>query len=326
MDYTKLVITLLVLLLVSFIYQKINDSNQKSQEITDYDLVRSYLLDETTLEKVKKPVLWVHIEYTINARKWKDFYSRNSYDLNQPYMYHTIKSIVDKCSADFHICLIDDKSIQKLIPSWEIDLCKVANPLKSHLRTLAFAKILHKYGGILVPASFICFKSFKAIYDSVENNAIIVGEFISRNIINDKDNQSQIDKSQVYLNSRLMGAKQDSKMMAEYIKHLEYINSKNYTSSYDLLDLANTWLADKPDITSIPSKVIGTKDNDGNVITIDRLMSEKRLTLSSSNIGVYIPADELVKRNLYNWFVYLDKQDVLNANTLITYFLHHSRL
>ena len=84
MDYTKLVITLLVLLLVSFIYQKINDSNQKSQEITDYDLVRSYLLDETTLEKVKKPVLWVHIEYTINARKWKDFYSRNSYDLNQP--------------------------------------------------------------------------------------------------------------------------------------------------------------------------------------------------------------------------------------------------
>ena len=50
MDYTKLVITLLVLLLVSFIYKKINDSNQKSQEITDYDLVRSYLLDETTLE------------------------------------------------------------------------------------------------------------------------------------------------------------------------------------------------------------------------------------------------------------------------------------
>ena len=321
MDYTKLVISLALLLIVAFIYQKVNDTNKKSQETIDYDLVRSYLLDETTLGKVKKPLLWVHIEYTINARKWSNFYSRNSYDLNQPYLYHTIKSIVDKCGDDFHICLIDDKSIQKLIPSWEIDLCKVANPMKTHLRTLAFAKILHKYGGLLVPASFICFKSFKATYDSVNSDSIIVGEFISRTIINDKDNQSQIDKSQVYLNSRLMGAKRESNMMAEYIKHLEYINSKNYTSSYDLLDLANTWLAEQKNITLIPAKVIGVKDKDDNVMTIDRLMSAKYVELSSSNIGVYIPADELLKRNLYNWFVYLDKDAVLKANTLITYYL-----
>ena len=85
--------------------------------------------------------------------------------------------------------------------------------------------------------------------------------------------------------------------------------------------MANTWLANKPDITSIPAEVIGVKDNDGNVMTIDRLMSEKPVRLSSSNIGVYIPADELVKRNLYNWFVYLDKDDVLNANTLISKYL-----
>ena len=55
----------------------------------------------------------------MNARWWKSFGSRNTKCLNQPYQYLTIKSIVDKCGEHFNICLIDDKSFEKLIPRLE---------------------------------------------------------------------------------------------------------------------------------------------------------------------------------------------------------------
>ena len=37
---------------------------------------------------------------------------------NQAYQLLTIKSIVDKCSDDFNICIIDDNSFSKIIPQW----------------------------------------------------------------------------------------------------------------------------------------------------------------------------------------------------------------
>ena len=49
-----------------------------------------------------------------------DFHSRNTNNLNQPYLHLTIQSIIDHCSNDFHICLIDDDSFSKLIPEWDI--------------------------------------------------------------------------------------------------------------------------------------------------------------------------------------------------------------
>ena len=159
MNYNKLILSLILLFGIRYAYDKWNYSQEQDKNLVDYDIVRKYLLDEKTLGKVKKPILWIHISYSINARKWENFNSRNTYNLNQPYLYLTIKSIINHCGADFHICLIDDKAIQKLLPLWNINLQNKASPIREHLRGLALTKILYNYGGMLVPASFVCLNS-----------------------------------------------------------------------------------------------------------------------------------------------------------------------
>jgi hypothetical protein len=104
----------------------------KSQfvENDEYDLVRQYLLNDSPLYGYNKPKIWIHSKYEYNSRVWKSFQSRSSTDLNQPYIHMTIKSIVDHCGDDFHICLIDDETFSKLIPSWDIDLTTMAEPFR----------------------------------------------------------------------------------------------------------------------------------------------------------------------------------------------------
>ena len=65
------------------------------------------------MSSIKKPILWVHIDYKKNSRNWESFYSRSNNDINQDYLYLTIRSIIDNCGDDSHICLIDDNSFSK---------------------------------------------------------------------------------------------------------------------------------------------------------------------------------------------------------------------
>ena len=48
------------------------------------DMIRQYLLNDSPLYGMNRPKLWIHSSYGKNARQWKDFYSRNSPDLNPP--------------------------------------------------------------------------------------------------------------------------------------------------------------------------------------------------------------------------------------------------
>ena len=91
------------------------------KEADEYEMIKKYLLNDSPLYGFNKPKIWIHTKYELNARKWKDFQSRSSRDLNQPYIHLTIKSIINHCSNDFHICLIDDDTFRKLIPTWDID-------------------------------------------------------------------------------------------------------------------------------------------------------------------------------------------------------------
>jgi hypothetical protein len=125
------VVTGATILVASYFLNKYKQNFETNDE---YDLIKKYLLNESPLYGYNRPKLWIHTKYEINARKWKDFYSRNSTDLNQPYLHLTIKTIVNHCGDDFNICLIDDDTFSKLIPSWDVDLSTVAEPMRAHFR------------------------------------------------------------------------------------------------------------------------------------------------------------------------------------------------
>ena len=79
-------------------YKKYEDKLLLTEGDKDnHNMIRKYLLEDSEFDaseqKVKKPIMWIHIKYEYNARKWLSFGSRSSCELNQPYLYLTLKSI-----------------------------------------------------------------------------------------------------------------------------------------------------------------------------------------------------------------------------------------
>ena len=135
-----------------------NTYKQNFETNDEYELIKKYLLNDSPLYGHNRPKIWIHTEYKINSRKWKDFYSRNTTDLNQPYIHLTIQSIIDHCSNDFHICLIDDETFSKLIPEWDIKVSILAEPLKSVLREIALVKLEGIRKRLLLPIPVLIFE------------------------------------------------------------------------------------------------------------------------------------------------------------------------
>ena len=54
------------------------------EELNNNSLVEKYLLNDMT-ELGKKPIIWVHTDYEVNARAWSSFGSRNK-KLNKRYI------------------------------------------------------------------------------------------------------------------------------------------------------------------------------------------------------------------------------------------------
>ena len=110
-------------------------------------------------------------------------------EVNRPYLFLTIKSIVEKCAESFNICLINDDTFGKILPGWTIDMCDIAEPVKSRMRHLALARTLHYYGGMVVPPSLLCFDNLHTTYTnalSSNSGGAFVGEFVDRSITADE--------------------------------------------------------------------------------------------------------------------------------------------
>ena len=133
MNYSNLVISILLLFAVGYVYNKFQINVERDDKVHELNIIKKYLLntqDYFTIEQlssINKPIIWIHIEYDRNLRKWESFGSRSSDELNQDYLYLTLRSIINRCSNDFHIILIDDDSFNKLLEDWNVDLRKVGN-------------------------------------------------------------------------------------------------------------------------------------------------------------------------------------------------------
>ena len=111
--YKKRIETVLILGLGFLLYRCAKERIQDNDEHDQYDKVKKYFLNNTSLAKSKLPILWIHVPYEHNSRNWENFGSRKSEELNQPYLFLTIKSIINKCGKDFNICMLDDSAFLK---------------------------------------------------------------------------------------------------------------------------------------------------------------------------------------------------------------------
>ena len=308
-----LIICVICLVLLSMYRQKL----EKDGELDEVLLIKKYLYNESTLANSKKPLLWIHVNYDVNARWWPSFGTRNTTCLNQPYMYLTIKSIIDKCGDDFQIVIINDETFNKILPNWNVKINNLPDPLRSHLRELAYMKVLNAYGGMCIPPSFICFQSLLPIYTtSLQICDVFVGELTCRSVLN--------ENVTFFPSNQIIGTKKESAVLDNYIKYLEKQVSDDYTNEMEFTKTNDQWLYNQilqKNVIVLDGKLFGIKNNNNEIISIENLMSDNDCNISSGTLGIFIPADEILKRTKYQWFARLDTQQVLQSNTMIGRYL-----
>lgn len=313
MDFSKYITTVIMLLIVYNVYNIAKSYIADDESHQTYKNVNRYLVNEAVLCNNKLPILWIYMEYDKNSRWWENFYSRTSNDLNQPYLYLTIKSIIDRCGSHFNVCLIDDESLSDIIPDWNVNIEKTANPIKGNLRDLAQAYILKYYGGLFVPPSFLCTKNLSTMYhDSVFDEKVLVGELRSASITS--------TNSDVFVSKKFIGAYKNCKIIDDYIEYLKQLISIDCTNESVFKGSAETWLheqAKKENVITIPAKFLGVKDITNKIVTIDKLVGSSFVDFCPEALGIYFPQEQILNRTAYQWFANLNANQLLESDTIM---------
>jgi hypothetical protein len=305
------------LILIGILYKRYQEKNGLISEDKIYDYLQNNILLDKSLEKSKKPIIWIHIPYEYNERNWISFGSRSSYELNQPYLNMTVKTIIKNCDESFKICIIDDNSFQKLIPGWNIDMSKIADPVLFYIRQLSLAKLVYRYGGMVVPVSFLCFKNLDTLYQKgTRNGRMFIGENIDRNITS-----THFD---FYPNIGLMGAEKENDVLKQLIDFMERVISTDYTSQVNFLGDFNRWCKKKittNQIYMIDGNELGVKTLDGDPVMVEELLGENYINFYRDMYGIWIPWENILKRTKYNWFVRMSPEQVLKGNFILAKYM-----
>jgi hypothetical protein len=289
----------------------------------EYEMIRKYLLNESPLEGFSKPKLWIHTKFEYNARQWESFGSRSSTNLNQPYLHATIRSIIQQCGDDFHICLIDDDSFSKLIPSWDIHLNSVADPMKSHIRAIGLTQLIYYYGGILVPNSFLCTRELLSLYeDATEKGSKAFAVEAPNRRCNMMSANTDNGRLAFLPSLSFMGAHKNNetmKLLAEYMK--SRISNSHFSSDKEFLGDTEYWClshVDSGNMNMVPGEMVGVKTvKKKKAISIDNWMENEYLDLSPQRYGLWIPADDILQRTKYQWLAVMPVEQFLTENDSI---------
>lgn len=298
MNYAKYIASTILILASGMIYEKYKKSVSNDEEERHYELVKKYLIQDSSLARSKLPIIWIHIGHEYNARLWQSFFSRSSEDVNQPYMFLTIKSIIDNCGENFNICLIDDLSFRDILPNWDIDMTRVAEPIRSKIRNLAMARLLKTYGGMTIPPTFLCMKNLiDMYYTETCSGKPFVGQLI--------DNNSTSVNVSYFPNKQIMGCAKNCDVISEYISYLENLISDDYTAESEFLGSQDRWITQKATqgkINIVDATLLGAADTDGKPVVLERLMGNTYVDFVPTVLGVLLPGNDILKRTSFQWF------------------------
>lgn len=301
------------LTVVGVLYSRYEEKTKLSDEEGNYKKVREYLLNDSSIGKSSNPVMWVHVPYKINARQWLSFGSRNTNNLNQPYLSICVRSLVDTCGNSFNICLIDDDSFAKLIPDWIIDMSRLPEPMVTYVRYLGLCKLLSFYGGMVTPISFICNKNLIDLYQSMTS---LDKPFFIENLTTNSNISVQVT---AFPSFEMFGCLKNNDTMKKLIRMLEENLSRDVTQETLFLGQQERFLFEmlqNREISIIDGRIVGVKDKLNKTISIDDMFSQENncIVLHETNVGILIPRDDILKRSKYNWFVSLNVEDVVKSD------------
>ena len=304
MIFLYVFIVVLFCILIHKYYKKRYDNNviEFKKENVDIDV---YFFSELYLKKSKNRKLWLHLPFEKNSREWESFGSRSSHKLNLAYMSLCIKSIIDWCGQTYDIIIYDDTNIPAILPNTKVDLMKISGTLLDKYRELCKLEILYAYGGIMVPPSLFLRKNIKEIDDP------------KLWYVCETHNDNNISFSNSIQSTQLMGSNAENSELAKYINVYSTELTKDFVENHNFdINYFKT-----NNIPYIDGRLIGTKTRYNDKITIEDLMSNKKIILDKKHIGLYIPHEQLIKRRVYNWYCKLSEEEVLKCQVFISYYM-----
>lgn len=314
------IILFIILIVLGILYRRFEDKRISEDNDDSYKLIREFLLNDHDLvdkKGISKTILWIHVPYEYNSRKWLSFGSRSSFDLNQPYLYLTVKSIMTQCSDSFTICMIDDNSFQKLIPGWSINMTSISDPILDNMRQLGLMRILYIYGGLICPLSFLCMKDLIGLYKrGTSGNKMFLCETPDRNI-------TSTDYS-FYPNIYFSGAEKNNYMVSLLVDFMLRTFSNDYTAESVFLGEVNRFCEKRisnNQINLINGVDIGVRSINDEPILLEDLMSNNYLKLYTGTYGILIPSQDILNRKKYEWFSRMSHKQILESNTIIGNYL-----
>lgn len=317
LDLTNLSLIIILLVFFVILYKKYQEKNSYFDEAETYKTLNNYLLEQSDLEKSKKPILWIHVPYEYNSRKWINFGSRGSCELNQPYLYLTVKSIIQNCDNSFKVCIIDDTSFEKLIPDWNINISTIPAPSSSYVRSLALSKLIYTYGGMVVPISFLCSKDLISLYEKgTIHDRMFIGENIDMNITS--------TNYEFYPNIEFMGANKGNDTVQQLVDFMQRQISRDYTSQTEFLGEFNRWAnsrVQKSKINLIPGTDLGTKTIQGEPVLVENLLGDDYIDFYDNMYGIWIPGQMILKRTYYEWFCRMSAKQIMESKFILAKYI-----
>ena len=317
MDIVRYGVIFIILTTIGIFFDRYKKKYWGDEELDKYSLVRKYLLNETD-GIGGKPILWIHNTYDINARNWASYYSRNTKNLNQPFVYLCIESIIKHCGKSFNICIIDDDSFGKLLKNWTINLDELSSPVRDNVRNLALSQLLFEYGGMLIPNTTVVVKDMIDLYKSkLKTCDMFVGETVNRNLTS--------TYSRFFPTHHFMGCKKMSNSMKDYMTHVQITTSLDHSSASNIegeLDKFLYSLVRQKKCNLVCGKSLGVKDKEDMVILVDHWLQESPVKICMCSLScICLPSIEILKRTKYGWFTRLNKQQLLESNLDISKYL-----
>lgn len=317
-----------IFILLSLFGKYYNKYIKKDEVQHDNDLIRKFLLNDDInsiqgkIFRKDKPIVWIHIPHEINARNWHNFGSRNNTNLNQPYLYLTIKSIIRQCGEEMNVCIVNDNSFSKLIPNWNIELCKIPDPVRCYIRTLGLYKLLYRYGGVLMPCSFLALSPLINMYNKYTSTKdCFIGTHISRNLTS--------ERTITFVNHKMVGCKTHSPVIKRIIDNIEYMISTDYTHEQKIdgtLDKVCYREVYEGNMELIPAQRLGVVSNDNKPIYIDHLLSTSYIDFCDDLCGIMIPDEEILRRIKYQWFARMSIKQIYDSPIILCKYIQSSQL
>ena len=311
------IILFVIIISLGILYQKYLEKQSNMIEYDNYGEIKKYLLKDKTLDKSKKPILWIYIPHEYNSRNWLSFGSRSSNELNQPYLYLTVKTIIKNCDESFKIVLIDDGSFEKLIPNWNINMSLIADPIKGYVRQLAMAKLIYTYGGLNVPISFLCFRDLISLYNKGTNDDTM---FVCENY----DTNITSTNKLFYPDANFMGAKKENDTLKEFINFMEQTISNDFTAQTKFLGEFDEWTnkkITKGKMRLIRGTDVGIRTIDDEPVTVDTLLGDDYIHFYGKMYGIWIPAQTILKRRYYEWFARMSPEQIIDSQFILAKYI-----